>query len=341
MPRPDGPRQRKISQRPCPLILLAAVLALGPAAAAAYEFHPNGWTVPQVYGATRYSDEYFDFDPNVPGTETRLERFQLPNGIRVYRYSHNGHVFSYVVDVDGLDPPDYELVDYDGSGAFEIKQSPYNEYPLPKWTFKPYEYPLLGGGKVTKEWPAQSLTAKNLAAALSGEGAGPGRVSLSVQFEFNSDVLTPQAQTILDQLGAALVSKKLEGVKFLIEGHTDAVGGLEYNQSLSERRALAAKQYLTANFNLDPNRLETRGKGESEPLPGFNPEDGANRRVEVVNLGPVPAEPAPPPEGGTPPEAGPEPAAQPQAAAPVTEAAPAAAPVTEAVPAPESETAAP
>lgn len=111
------------------------VLIFIPAAfAASGDFKPDGWNIPQLYGATRYSDEMVDFDSTVPGKETRVEKFTTLDGGRVHRYSHNGYVFSYEVDSDQEDPLDYELVDYDGSGIFEMKQSPYDEYPLPFWT---------------------------------------------------------------------------------------------------------------------------------------------------------------------------------------------------------------
>lgn len=104
--------------------------------ALAYEFWPSGWPEPKLYGAERVSDEKVDFDPKFPGKETRLEKFHTPDGGRVFRFSHKGNVFSFEIDSDLEDPLDYEIVDKDGSGAFEIKQSPYNEYPLPRWTYE-------------------------------------------------------------------------------------------------------------------------------------------------------------------------------------------------------------
>lgn len=102
--------------------------------AGAYEYSTLGWEKPKMYGALRYGDEQIDFDKNVPGDETRLEKFKTTDGGRIFRYSHNGRVFSYEVDHDEEEPMDYEIVDMNGSGLFEIKQSPYSEYPLPKWT---------------------------------------------------------------------------------------------------------------------------------------------------------------------------------------------------------------
>jgi OmpA-OmpF porin, OOP family len=104
-----------------------------------------------------------------------------------------------------------------------------------------------------------------------------------VTFEFNSSELTYQARQVLDQLSMALRSPDLAGSRILIEGHTDTVGGAEYNLGLSEQRAESVGRYL-AGQQVEPGRLQVIGKGESDPLDA----DGAaavNRRVRVVNLG--------------------------------------------------------
>jgi outer membrane protein OmpA-like peptidoglycan-associated protein len=70
----------------------------------------------------------------------------------------------------------------------------------------------------------------------------------------------------------------------MIEGHTDAVGDETYNQTLSEQRALAVRQYL-AGKQVDAARLETVGKGETELLEAADGEAAVNRRVRIINLG--------------------------------------------------------
>jgi outer membrane protein OmpA-like peptidoglycan-associated protein len=61
-------------------------------------------------------------------------------------------------------------------------------------------------------------------------------------------------------------------------------GGEDYNQQLSERRAEAVRQYLTAQFAIEPNRLAARGFGKMRLLDPARPEDGVNRRVQILNL---------------------------------------------------------
>ena len=110
-------------------------------------------------------------------------------------------------------------------------------------------------------------------------------VNFKVQFEFGSDRLTEDAKLVLLELGAAISSQDLAEYKFLIAGHTDAVGSEEYNLLLSERRARAVREYLTATVNVSPARLQDVGWGEARPLDSGNPDGDINRRVEITNVG--------------------------------------------------------
>lgn len=100
-----------------------------------------------------------------------------------------------------------------------------------------------------------------------------------VTFAFASAQISAEAQGILKEMGAALASPQLKGMQFLIEGHTDTVGGLDFNMRLSVRRADAVKRYLASRFGLDTERLFIAGKGPTELRDPAHPESGANRRV--------------------------------------------------------------
>lgn len=104
----------------------------------------------------------------------------------------------------------------------------------------------------------------------------------SITFEFNSDKLTEQGKTTLNELGSALTSEQLQGYGFDLQGHTDAVGSSEYNLALSKRRAEAVKRYLTAQFQIDASRLKTVGKGETDLKDPAQPASEINRRVQIV-----------------------------------------------------------
>ncbi len=112
-------------------------------------------------------------------------------------------------------------------------------------------------------------------------------VNLTVQFATNSAQLTPAAVRTLSELGRALSSESLSGYHFRIEGHTDTVGGADTNKALSDKRAQAVVAFLSAQFKIDPSRLEAVGMGEDGLLiqtPPNTPEP-RNRRVQVINLG--------------------------------------------------------
>ena len=109
--------------------------------------------------------------------------------------------------------------------------------------------------------------------------------ALDIKFAFNSAQLTPEAKTVLDQLGTALQSAQLANYTFRVEGHTDAKGADDRNMALSEQRAKAVRDYLVTTYKVPAEKLEVVGKGEAQLLDPARPEDGVNRRVEVINLG--------------------------------------------------------
>ena len=100
-------------------------------------------------------------------------------------------------------------------------------------------------------------------------------------YDFDSDRVRTDAATNLRNLAASL--DKYPNTDLLIVGHTDSVGSDAYNQSLSERRAAAAADYLAAQ-NVARSRLRTAGRGETEPVATNDSESGRtqNRRVEVA-----------------------------------------------------------
>jgi outer membrane protein W len=104
---------------------------------------------------------------------------------------------------------------------------------------------------------------------------------LKLLFDFDSAELRPESIGELERL-----VKFMNDVPFataLVEGHTDSVGADAYNQALSDRRAKAVFDYLTAR-GVDPARLKSVGKGESEPIVDNRTAEGRqeNRRVIMI-----------------------------------------------------------
>lgn len=102
-------------------------------------------------------------------------------------------------------------------------------------------------------------------------------------FDYDSSAIKSGEQSKLEAVATALKSDP--SAKLLIEGNCDERGTEEYNRSLGERRALAARESL-ANSGVDAGRVATRSYGEDRPAdPGHTPEAWAkNRRDEFVLL---------------------------------------------------------
>jgi outer membrane protein OmpA-like peptidoglycan-associated protein len=107
------------------------------------------------------------------------------------------------------------------------------------------------------------------------------RKDLQLSFELGSADLTAQAREEARVFAESLLRPELAGTRFLIEGHTDSMGGRTYNMHLSQRRAAAVADYL-ASLGVQRNRLQTRGFGYDQPLPGHPAESPENRRVEAM-----------------------------------------------------------
>jgi OmpA-OmpF porin, OOP family len=110
-----------------------------------------------------------------------------------------------------------------------------------------------------------------------------GKVALyGIFFDFNRADIKPESEPTL-----AEVAKYLAGngsVKLLVAGHTDNVGGFEFNRDLSQRRAQAVVEYLAAHHNVSRERLFPFGVSFAAPVATNGTEEGKakNRRVELV-----------------------------------------------------------
>lgn len=106
-------------------------------------------------------------------------------------------------------------------------------------------------------------------------------VNMQVQFDLNSARIRNESLPMLDQLANTLRMPVMAQKRFLIEGHTDNSGSASLNQSLSEQRARSVYDYLVSK-GVDGSRLDSVGRGSSQPLPGKTVDDPQNRRVAIV-----------------------------------------------------------
>ncbi|CAG5074572.1 Peptidoglycan-associated lipoprotein [Dyadobacter sp. CECT 9623] len=109
-------------------------------------------------------------------------------------------------------------------------------------------------------------------------------VTRGILFNVNSDKILPQSYGTLKDI--AQVLQENTSLRVQIVGHTDADGNENTNEDLSKRRAGAVKETLVSTFSIDASRLETDGKGKSQPIDTNDTPIGKanNRRVEFIRL---------------------------------------------------------
>lgn len=105
---------------------------------------------------------------------------------------------------------------------------------------------------------------------------------IGLNFAPGQSIIRPEYYGLL-----AKVRKSIDtfpGCKVTVEGHTDSYGSDQLNQQLSTDRAAAVKQYLLANMEIEPYRLEAIGYGEDRPIANNETAEGRakNRRIDIV-----------------------------------------------------------
>jgi peptidoglycan-associated lipoprotein len=120
------------------------------------------------------------------------------------------------------------------------------------------------------------------------EGMAMDRDALAaytIHFAYDSAAIKHSEQSSLQAVAAALSANP--GTKLLIEGNCDERGTEEYNRSLGERRALAAREAL-AKLVVDPSRIRTISYGKDKPVESGHDEAAwaKNRRDDFVLLHP-------------------------------------------------------
>jgi NitT/TauT family transport system substrate-binding protein len=133
------------------------------------------------------------------------------------------------------------------------------------------EYP---GAKVEEPKLAAKAPSKNDRAIINKQ--------IEIHFTPGSDEIMPGSYFVLDSLGDTMTS--FGNTYLRVEGNTDATGNPTANMTLSEKRALAVKNYVLKNFpNVEAARFQTIGRGASNPVADNKTEAGRqlNRRTEI------------------------------------------------------------
>ncbi|OUR92723.1 hypothetical protein A9Q87_06645 [Flavobacteriales bacterium 34_180_T64] len=112
-----------------------------------------------------------------------------------------------------------------------------------------------------------------------------GKISTNgILFDSGSAHIQPQSYGIIRQISQVLMQD--ESIKLNIVGHTDADGNDASNMTLSKSRADAVKTALIKVYKISGDRLQTDGKGESQPIGDNTTAEGKsqNRRVEFIKI---------------------------------------------------------
>ena len=105
-----------------------------------------------------------------------------------------------------------------------------------------------------------------------------------VVFDFNKAVLKTESDSVLQRVLA--FATKDAALKLEVQGHTDNVGGDDYNQQLSEARSKSVVNWLVQH-GIATGRLSFKGYGKTRPVASNDSDEGRakNRRVEIARPG--------------------------------------------------------
>ena len=118
--------------------------------------------------------------------------------------------------------------------------------------------------------------------ALVQIGAREVNIKQQIQFALDSAVILPESFGLMSEIADALIrNPRLRRLE--VQGHTDNSGTPEHNRTLSDQRANAVRDWLTAH-GVQPDRLVAKGYGQDKPIvPNVTPAMKArNRRVQFI-----------------------------------------------------------
>jgi outer membrane protein OmpA-like peptidoglycan-associated protein len=211
----------------------------------------NGW---ETKGYTRNSDDWLEGQ----GKKNTVEKQKINHVIiwvqnRRVRIYHKG---AKVVDM--------------ATNLFAGNK--FNRFMFTGWDRS--SWPFIGNIKITTAAPdtrSKLLTDGKL-------------ISYGIYFDSGKDIVKPESYATIKEI--AKVMNDNPDLRVRIVGHTDSDGDNALNLDLSKRRAENVKLFLGKEFNIEAGRIETDGKGETEPLVSNSTTENKakNRRVEFIKL---------------------------------------------------------
>lgn len=166
----------------------------------------------------------------------------------------------------------------DDKGNFQLEVTPLENYTIvaAKEGYKEYQQPV-----------TTSIENKNTQVILEQKEAEVTRTNIKIEniyFDYNKASIKTESTLSLNKIYDVLVANP--EMKISIQAHTDARGSATYNQTLSEKRALAALQYLLQK-GIHSNRVVAKGFGETILLSNCKEncsekEYETDRRIEFV-----------------------------------------------------------
>lgn len=166
---------------------------------------------------------------------------------------------------------------HQGAKALDVPTNIYADTKFNKMLFSGWDassYPMITNLKITTASP-------DLRSKLLTEGK---IISYGIYFDSGKDIVKSESYASLKEIAKVLTENP--DVKIKIVGHTDSDGNDVLNLDLSKRRAQNVKNSLVKDFSIAAERIQSDGKGKTEPLaPNTTPEGKAkNRRVEFIKL---------------------------------------------------------
>jgi OmpA-OmpF porin, OOP family len=157
-------------------------------------------------------------------------------------------------------------------GGFTLRREPAAGAPVSR--------PPVAGAR-----PSAAPTARPPRIARPSSPAPTGRMEAEriragqmITFVSGSAVLSAQAKAVAQKLAQSMQRPDKAGLRYRIEGHTDAIGTRDRNLELSKQRAQSVVAYL-GSLGVDVKKLEPVGLGFDQPISGVAKTSAANRRV--------------------------------------------------------------